>query len=126
RASCSILTTIYCFTFSFSLSLCCSTFVFLIHRTHPRVILFPYTTLFRSICEKAAQLHPDDEPLPLPHETLRDWSFRIGGLRRARSEEHTCELQSRENLVCRLLLEKKNIGLSSFCQQGVIFDSFHL
>lgn len=35
------------------------------------------------ICEKAAQLHPDDEPLPLPHETLRDWSFRIGGLRRA-------------------------------------------
>src|SRR6266496_2266697 len=60
-------------------------------RRPPRSTLFPYTTLFRSCTPPAPSArHP-----PAP------WS------RRARSEEHTSELQSRRDLVCRLLLEKK-------------------
>src|SRR6202044_4269333 len=69
-------------------------FFFLMIRRPPRSTLFPYTTLFRSDDDvDPAQLidKPDDRPCS-----------------RARSEEHTSELQSRENLVCRLLLEKKN------------------
>src|SRR5439155_4019584 len=64
-------------------------------RRPPRSTLFPYTTLFRS---------PDDSTghLQQPFVTL----FRM---RWIRSEEHTSELQSRGHLVCRLLLEKKNV-----------------
>src|SRR5690606_41819795 len=68
----------------------------------PRSTLFPYTTLFRSrgyICPKATalqDLHNDPDRLRKPLKKTGD-----------RSEEHTSELQSRENLVCRLLLEKK-------------------
>src|SRR6266700_6941032 len=65
-------------------------FFFLMIRRPPRSTLFPYTTLFRS------------------HQ--RRWPViqgEKGGPRHVRSEEHTSELQSRENLVCRLLLEKK-------------------
>src|SRR6478735_1959897 len=70
-------------------------FFFLMIRRPPRSTLFPYTTLFRSAC--AAVAHADHAP------RLR------GGLERdRRSEEHTSELQSPCNLVCRLLLEKKN------------------
>src|SRR5688572_31473694 len=71
-------------------------------RRPPRSTLFPYTTLFRS---------PVDQPLPRP--VIAMISGREGGLGRvvafeeARSEEHTSELQSQSNLVCRLLLEKK-------------------
>src|SRR5688572_31103997 len=63
-------------------------------RRPPRSTLFPYTTLFRST------LTAD------PHV---DRVFPLGGRRgtRGRSEEHTSELQSQSNLVCRLLLEKK-------------------
>src|SRR2546426_5148137 len=70
-------------------------------RRPPRSTLFPYTTLFRSRHEhQVAACHalveqPGDE---------RDHEERIG---RLRSEEHTSELQSPCNLVCRLLLEKK-------------------
>src|SRR5436309_10101876 len=65
-------------------------------RRPPRSTLFPYTTLFRS-SDLAVSVHlPSDLPA----------SFGVTG-RYARSEEHTSELQSRENLVCRLLLEKK-------------------
>src|SRR2546430_12412627 len=64
-------------------------------RRPPRSTLFPYTTLFRSQCA---------------HGLLDDAVFRIGlggvGIL-LRSEEHTSELQSQSNLVCRLLLEKK-------------------
>src|SRR6266511_3550678 len=62
-------------------------------RRPPRSTLFPYTTLFRS-ARRARRRH---------------WTRSIGWrrARAARSEEHTSELQSRENLVCRLLLEKK-------------------
>src|SRR5438093_4000824 len=70
-----------------------SSFVLLIRRP-PRSTLFPYTTLFRSV-------HHADQ---LPCILLR----RGFGRRNIRSEEHTSELQSLTNLVCRLLLEKKN------------------
>src|SRR5690606_42063281 len=94
----------------------------------PRSTLFPYTTLFRSRRRRAQP--PDDQQAEQRHdaqdcfggigvnERQRDHSQRIGqGMPEhgeqppappARSEEHTSELQSRENLVCRLLLEKKN------------------
>src|SRR5436309_14050216 len=75
-------------------------FFFLMIRRPPRSTLFPYTTLFRSQARELGL-----EPLGLSQIRLRD-DERVGS-RRLRSEEHTSELQSRENLVCRLLLEKK-------------------
>src|SRR5260370_3919568 len=63
-------------------------------RRPPRSTLFPYTTLFRS----TAKPRNNGEPC-MPGMTVRSFS---------RSEEHTSELQSHLNLVCRLLLEKKN------------------
>src|SRR5436190_3440699 len=62
-------------------------------RRPPRSTLFPYTTLFRS--------QRDDHP---PFGARTDHR----AVRRPRSEEHTSELQSHSDLVCRLLLEKKN------------------
>src|SRR5438105_8450377 len=67
-------------------------FFFLMIRRPPRSTLFPYTTLFRS---HLARFEPDLHPAVLCHR------------RQLRSEEHTSELQSRVDLVCRLLLEKK-------------------
>src|SRR5260370_18971414 len=83
-------------------------------RRPPRSTLFPYTTLFRSPESRDSGSGPfgpsrnDDTPsLPLrPRDTFLDQPVRF--LRRTpRSEEHTSELQSHLNLVCRLLLEKK-------------------
>src|SRR2546430_11090675 len=74
-------------------------FFFLMIRRPPRSTLFPYTTLFRSVS--------------LPCTILITAFSRTGPFHsgteasRARSEEHTSELQSQSNLVCRLLLEKK-------------------
>src|SRR6266853_4530201 len=68
-------------------------FFFLMIRRPPRSTLFPYTTLFRSRCSTA---------LPVP--ASRGGRSKIAS---SRSEEHTSELQSQSNLVCRLLLEKK-------------------
>src|SRR5215475_14972915 len=65
-------------------------FFFLMIRRPPRSTLFPYTTLFRSP--------------PRPRRSRATWSPSPTGWR---SEEHTSELQPREKLVCRLLLEKK-------------------
>src|SRR5438105_9859948 len=79
----------------------------------PRSTLFPYTTLFRSRGERhqlwAHRYHPVrtrllDEGNVHDRETERE----VPGLDEVRSEEHTSELQSRVDLVCRLLLEKKN------------------
>src|SRR5256885_9513365 len=68
-------------------------------RRPPRSTLFPYTTLFRSL------LAVDDVVIAIAHGRRLD----RGQVRtRTRSEEHTSELQSPCNLVCRLLLEKKN------------------
>src|SRR5260370_20161539 len=68
-------------------------------RRPPRSTLFPYTTLFRSMEKVFAGLSRDEM------RQLERQLKRIG--RQARSEEHTSELQSHLNLVCRLLLEKK-------------------
>src|SRR5438445_3779472 len=73
-------------------------------RRPPRSTLFPYTTLFRSRdpCDQER-----DCPLPA-QERERVEHVRDGCEQGIRSEEHTSELQSRQYLVCRLLLEKKN------------------
>src|SRR2546430_10188491 len=72
-------------------------------RRPPRSTLFPYTTLFRS--PPAAR--------PAGHSSRGNRTCMTG-----RSEEHTSELQSQSNLVCRLLLEKKKITLSDIPAQG--------
>src|SRR5260370_30147795 len=71
-------------------------------RRPPRSTLFPYTTLFRSQPPRAGERHQYADG------QLAGARRRAGHLR---SEEHTSELQSHLNLVCRLLLEKKNQGL---------------
>src|SRR5688572_33407190 len=70
-------------------------FFFLMIRRPPRSTLFPYTTLFRSVLGRRGE----------HHEEARD--VRAVAVDQLRSEEHTSELQSQSNLVCRLLLEKK-------------------
>src|SRR4029077_21293937 len=70
-------------------------FFFLMIRRPPRSTLFPYTTLFRSHRYTVQQAQRSPELDSSPHDL------------RFRSEEHTSELQSHLNLVCRLLLEKK-------------------
>src|SRR2546430_9107470 len=77
-------------------------FFFLMIRRPPRSTLFPYTTLFRSRLRLPAHAH--GRPADGPPAQRRDRG-RLRG--RHRSEEHTSELQSQSNLVCRLLLEKK-------------------
>src|SRR5437773_9223484 len=77
-------------------------FFFLMLRPPPRSTLFPYTTLFRSTPRRGSgggrRADQDDRPR-LQHGRA--------AVRRPRSEEHTSELQSHHDLVCRLLLEKK-------------------
>src|SRR3712207_7041144 len=75
-------------------------------RRPPRSTLFPYTTLFRSFEQRvrlaeAARLGDQRQPVPAAAAQAAD------GHARLRSEEHTSELQSRQYLVCRLLLDKK-------------------
>src|SRR6266851_697633 len=70
-------------------------FFFLMIRPPPRSTLFPYTTLFRSPPAPPPPAVPDPPPAPVPPP------------KPPRSEEHTSELQSHHDLVCRLLLEKK-------------------
>src|SRR5438034_5931485 len=87
-------------------------------RRPPRSTLFPYTTLFRSEADACALPFPDasfDRVLAV--ECIFHFPSRLRFLKEAarvlkpggRSEEHTSELQSHSDLVCRLLLEKKNI-----------------
>src|SRR5436309_6467207 len=78
-------------------------------RRPPRSTLFPYTTLFRSVTvARRARYAADDVPRHDCDASRRDNAGGAGRRRDgSRSEEHTSELQSRENLVCRLLLEKK-------------------
>src|SRR2546430_13289656 len=72
-------------------------------RRPPRSTLFPYTTLFRSL-----HLRVGEPPLFRTHgEMKRQGAPPIAVEQLERSEEHTSELQSQSNLVCRLLLEKK-------------------
>src|SRR2546430_12645658 len=90
-------------------------------RRPPRSTLFPYTTLFRSSAHRPsfaaraefscasrslaqAESPTRDDTRAIPRPTRSAWNQRSAPLR---SEEHTSELQSQSNLVCRLLLEKK-------------------
>src|SRR5256885_13094200 len=79
-------------------------------RRPPRSTLFPYTTLFRSVPGNAeGRARAADHRLVRPRPDLEGGERRAGRVLSAdRSEEHTSELQSPCNLVCRLLLEKKN------------------
>src|SRR5260370_9612857 len=72
-------------------------------RRPPRSTLFPYTTLFRSVSQFEARVQPKIQRL----DSLVDLTPFVIEL--SRSEEHTSELQSHLNLVCRLLLEKKKM-----------------
>src|SRR2546430_9125599 len=88
-------------------------------RRPPRSTLFPYTTLFRSgqgsefiVRLPLRKEQAAEQAVPQPHDDL---SVASNALRR--SEEHTSELQSQSNLVCRLLLEKKK-----FNHRPIIFD----
>src|SRR3712207_9234348 len=85
---------------------CSDAYFFLMIRRPPRSTLFPYTTLFRSRARH--RLHLSRRRQPGDQERQRRRRLRqqpdVG-----RSEEHTSELQSRQYLVCRLLLEKKKI-----------------
>src|SRR2546427_10765741 len=74
-------------------------FFFLMIRRPPRSTLFPYTTLFRSACGP-----PSGRPAGVGNRGCGSIGPSRGDMR---SEEHTSELQSQSNLVCRLLLEKK-------------------
>src|SRR2546426_6918245 len=82
-------------------------------RRPPRSTLFPYTTLFRSLrrgCPKRSARRRSDRvvgAVVLPRDERALLPVRTDRLRAERSEEHTSELQSPCNLVCRLLLEKK-------------------
>src|SRR5690242_21420755 len=92
-------------------------------RPPPRSTLFPYTTLFRSrlviegleqVADRLLELRLDQRPRP-PSGKRRQPVLQqrqiLGDLVPERSEEHTSELQSHVNLVCRLLLEKKKITM---------------
>src|SRR5688572_31589386 len=80
-------------------------FFFLMIRRPPRSTLFPYTTLFRSLFGQVHAASDAGHAGFVHNEEHVDAGDRLRG--HARSEEHTSELQSQSNLVCRLLLEKK-------------------
>src|SRR5438874_11806811 len=81
-------------------------FFFLMIRRPPRSTLFPYTTLFRSLSpDPNLMLGIPRERFPAEEPEARETLEKRRVL--LRSEEHTSELQSRRDLVCRLLLEKK-------------------
>src|SRR2546421_1771167 len=96
-------------------------------RRPPRSTLFPYTTLFRSIQELYLSGKKDEAAAAVPTKLIEELTL-IGPKEKIRhdldawresirSEEHTSELQSRSDLVCRLLLEKKkkSTGRFRFC-----------
>src|SRR5947207_11580713 len=80
------------------LFICCFSFFFLMIRRPPRSTLFPYTTLFRSIGVAVTNFNQGGRLAVVQGNLIH---------REPRSEEHTSELQSHSDLVCRLLLEKK-------------------
>src|SRR3712207_7438276 len=92
-------------------------------RRPPRSTLFPYTTLFRSLraaVRRARVQGPRADAGDARHQRANAARHRhrqrdddARGARRRRSEEHTSELQSRQYLVCRLLLEKKTINIAT-------------
>src|SRR3712207_8317612 len=99
-------------------------------RRPPRSTLFPYTTLFRS-CETPTNPLLNIADIALTAEVVHeagallvvDNTFASPYLQQPRSEEHTSELQSRQYLVCRLLLEKKTTRLRLLCKITVASPS---
>src|SRR3712207_8285139 len=98
---------------------CVMFFFFLMIRRPPRSTLFPYTTLFRSLgmrfdVENYKAICRAESAWRAGHHeaAIGIWKERLVGIDRIahRSEEHTSELQSRQYLVCRLLLEKKKLN----------------
>src|SRR5688572_31114661 len=99
----------------------CLVIFFLLVRRPPRSTLFPYTTLFRSVNPEVVHAHYGPMGYVLSRARSIEtpivtsfYGYDISLLPRSafwrdRSEEHTSELQSQSNLVCRLLLEKKNL-----------------
>src|SRR5207249_6974391 len=88
-------------------------------RRPPTSTLFPYTTLFRSRFPRSLATRSLARSLPRPRDALQVPCRLLPEERLAdeeRSEEHTSELQSRFDLVCRLLLEKKKKNFSISCQ----------
>src|SRR5438445_8085700 len=93
-------------------------------RRPPRSTLFPYTTLFRSQAGGRGRRGPSAEPAGLgggvgTADELGGSGVGVGRLAVQRSEEHTSELQSRQYLVCRLLLEKKKKTTISHKQEDI-------
>src|SRR2546426_3607532 len=88
-------------------------------RRPPRSTLFPYTTLFRS--PRGPRRRGDGRRAPLVRRSVRPCSSsctrHASWTSRRRSEEHTSELQSPCNLVCRLLLEKKKTSAGCTCSE---------
>src|SRR5690349_23115510 len=88
-------------------------FVIMIRRP-PRSTLFPYTTLFRS------GPNSGESSIGFPYRNSKAMCEIYQNLKR--SEEHTSELQSRRDLVCRLLLEKKKKGPTHRCDLATVTD----
>src|SRR2546430_10398324 len=93
-------------------------------RRPPRSTLFPYTTLFRSVLSLQGGLwiiHAGGGTAT----KITPWDVEATQPVWSRSEEHTSELQSQSNLVCRLLLEKKKINHYNDEQQGAVYNNHH-
>src|SRR5688572_31890510 len=85
-------------------------------RTPPRTTLLPYTTLFRSrVAVRPCSSVAHSRSVSSPRASSRHREAR----KPIRSEEHTSELQSQSNLVCRLLLEKKKKQVSSYHRRRI-------
>src|SRR5207249_10013679 len=103
---------LHCYVILFFFLLYCTltlffVFFFLMIRRPPRSTLFPYTTLFRSVL-RGERKHDVQEQIAQEHGSDRGHRAEQQAFgEKERSEEHTSELQSRFDLVCRLLLEKK-------------------
>src|SRR5256885_3163877 len=92
-------------------------------RRPPRSTLFPYTTLFRSVIQALAQVGDRWRLQQQAQPPMRFVRAQSGTpLRLARSEEHTSELQSPCNLVCRLLLEKKKTTIRLHVPDDVLMN----
>src|SRR5438270_7588536 len=108
-----------------------SLFFLLMIQPPPRSTLFPYTTLFRSMhapSQRRARRDTEHPPLKRQRQERRSLRVvmektrpRLELLAAVRSEEHTSELQSQSNLVCRLLLEKKKKYIIMICTFIITF-----